>query len=655
MNKVVDYHVFVAMPFGEKEGINFNRVYDDYIKPALESVGFDVFRADKEMRAGDIITDMFQELLIADLVVVDVSIDNPNVWYELGIRHALKARGVIQINGSRDYMPFDVYTQRTLPYNLKDGVPDPDKLEEDKNLLAAYAVKTMEAWYGREVSPVYQLLHGLKEPDVASLKTYSKESSDGALSEFWYDHQKWEEVVNSAKNKYRPGDIMVLADEAPNRIFRIEGYKKAGECLQAIGHYEFALEQYNKALEIDPRDIKSLQRKAIVLGRMGKFREAESILNKLEKEYAASAETYGLLGRVEKDKWISSWRGEDKSLDEQKSLAKQNIASLDKAIQKYMDGFICDPSDYYTGINALTLKCLKAYLTGEDLQSSIDKLQGGVRWAVHSCLTNDPEDQWGLATDADFEVLFGTKETVQTKYDKATAYIEKDWFKLDSVRQQLIILKDLGYKNENVLSALEVIDTKISKIKSPYVPRKVILFSGHMIDKPDRKNPRFPPDKEDIALQNIVEKLDQIGASDEDLGLCGGACGGDILFAEECLRRGMKLEIRIQSKEPEFIKESVSFAGEDWRERFNAIKTNKNTTLLVQPDELGAAPAGSDKYERNNNWQLYSALSRGPDKVFFICLWNGAPGDGVGGTQHMKEVIEQRTGNIYVIDTNKLW
>jgi hypothetical protein len=68
----------------------------------LESAGFDVFRADEELRAGDIRTDMFQELLLADLVVAELSIDNPNVWYELGVRHALRARGVIQLQGTRE-------------------------------------------------------------------------------------------------------------------------------------------------------------------------------------------------------------------------------------------------------------------------------------------------------------------------------------------------------------------------------------------------------------------------------------------------------------------------------------------------------------------------------------------------------------------------
>jgi hypothetical protein len=64
------------------------------------------------MCAGNIRTYIFQELLIADLVVADLSIDNLNVWYELGLRHALRKRGVVQITCRRDQTPFDVLTER---------------------------------------------------------------------------------------------------------------------------------------------------------------------------------------------------------------------------------------------------------------------------------------------------------------------------------------------------------------------------------------------------------------------------------------------------------------------------------------------------------------------------------------------------------------
>ena len=106
-------HAFVAMPFGVKTGpdgqpIDFNRVYVELLKPALEAAGLDVFRADEEQQAGDIRTDMFQELLIADLVLADLTLANPNVWYELGVRHALRARGVVIVCGGHATTAFDL-------------------------------------------------------------------------------------------------------------------------------------------------------------------------------------------------------------------------------------------------------------------------------------------------------------------------------------------------------------------------------------------------------------------------------------------------------------------------------------------------------------------------------------------------------------------
>src|SRR6516164_5733952 len=105
---------------------------------------------------------------------------------------------------------------------------------------------------------------------------------------------------------------------------------------------------------------------------------------------------------------------------------------------------------------------------------------------------------------------------------------------------------------------------------SPEPPRKVALFSGHMIDAPGREKPRFPPDKEPIAARAIAETLADLGIGPADLMICGGACGGDLLFAEAALARGARLELYIPFDEPTFLERSVDFAGGDWRARFLA-------------------------------------------------------------------------------------
>ena len=174
-----------------------------------------------------------------------------------------------------------------------------------------------------------------------------------------------------------------------------------------------------------------------------------------------------------------------------------------------------------------------------------------------------------------------------------------------------------------------------------------------MIDDPDRKKPRFPPDKEPVAAAAIANTVADIGAGPGDLAICSGACGGDLLFAEACLARDMRLELYIPSDEPSFLANSVDFADANWHHRYLAVKSK--ATLHVMPDELGPSPAGENPYERNNLWMLESAARFGGEKIVFISLWNGQGGDGPGGAQHLMEEASRKTNRIYWLDTRKLW
>jgi hypothetical protein len=193
----------------------------------------------------------------------------------------------------------------------------------------------------------------------------------------------------------------------------------------------------------------------------------------------------------------------------------------------------------------------------------------------------------------------------------------------------------------------------MSEDQASALPRKVLLFSGHMIDAPGRKETRFPPDKEPVAADAIAKTLARIEAVPGDLGICSGACGGDLLFAEAALARGLRLEIYIPFDEPTFLANSVNFADSDWRDRFFAAKSR--AILHVMVDELGPLPQGQDPYELNNLWMLDSAVRFGAEKVDFICLWNGRGGDGPGGTQHLMEEVRRRTGRTHWLDTTRLW
>jgi hypothetical protein len=77
-------HAFIVRPFGIKSGIDFDRVDRELIGPALDHFNISGGTTGDFIQQGNIRTDMFEQLLIADLVVADISIHNANAFYELG-------------------------------------------------------------------------------------------------------------------------------------------------------------------------------------------------------------------------------------------------------------------------------------------------------------------------------------------------------------------------------------------------------------------------------------------------------------------------------------------------------------------------------------------------------------------------------------------
>jgi tetratricopeptide (TPR) repeat protein len=261
------------MPFGKKKGgdgslYDFNAIYTQLIKPTLESVGFESFRADEEASSGDILTDMFQELLLADFCLVDMSIDNANVFYELGVRHAFRKRGIVHIQAGRSYMPFDIFSVRTIPYHVTpEGVPDPEFLEKDKAAIARIARATWSSEPERIHSPVYNLLTSLIEPDRRTLRT-------PLASGFWREYNEWKQRVTVAQRQKRIGDILLLTEEIRNPLIKEEAIGEAGKALANMGRNELALVQYRKGLEMNSANLTFRREEALHLNRLGRVDEA---------------------------------------------------------------------------------------------------------------------------------------------------------------------------------------------------------------------------------------------------------------------------------------------------------------------------------------------------------------------------------------------
>jgi hypothetical protein len=189
---------------------------------------------------------------------------------------------------------------------------------------------------------------------------------------------------------------------------------------------------------------------------------------------------------------------------------------------------------------------------------------------------------------------------------------------------------------------------------TPSTPRQVLLFSGHRVDAPGRVPPRFAPALVEPAAAALRAALDRLGAGPDDLALSQASSGGDLLFAEACLARGVPLQLMLPEPEAAFVASSVAGAAgpHDWPARFRAVRAKLADAPCVMPPD----PASQlDPFERCNHWLLDAALAHGVERLRFICLWDGAPhGDGPGGTAHMVREVRRRTDRVTWIDTRTL-
>jgi len=190
----------------------------------------------------------------------------------------------------------------------------------------------------------------------------------------------------------------------------------------------------------------------------------------------------------------------------------------------------------------------------------------------------------------------------------------------------------------------------------PWTPQQVVLFSGHMMDQPDRTPPRFPTHKEGAARKHIDAALDRLRIGPDDLALAQAAAGGDLLFLEACLRRGVRCQVLLPFPEAEFIERSIlqSINAAQWHDRYDAIREGLRQQVEVAPlrimtEALGPTPEGQNPFERCNLWLLNSALALGIERVRFLTLWDGGGGDGPGGTAHMVAEIQRHGGQILII------
>ena len=654
---------FIIRPFGAKGGVDFDKVEAELIAPALDRLGIEGRTTGEVVEAGNIREDMFQLLLVSDLVVADISIDNPNAYYELGIRHALREKRTFLIRaiGKTDQVPFDLRTDRYLSY---DAASPGDALERLCEGLKATLASD------RQDSPVFRVLPELREQARSKFLPVPREFR--------------EEVEYSARTKLM-GRLALLGQEAKGALWESEG-------LRIVAREQFGAKAFEGAgatLE-DLRAVEPLDKEAnLLLGtiyqRRGDLAQSEVALRRVaaDPDSAAKdrAEAFSLLGRNLKTQWREGWKALPA---DRRRVPALRSPLLMQSYEAYLKGFRQDLNHFYSGLNALAMITIvlsladdlpgvwaDRFATEEEAQQATRQmaaqrrlLAATVEFSIHASKQyldqTGRSDPWVDISLADFRFLTSDRPgLVAHAYEAAVA--EQPDFISDSVRTQLAVYQELGLLAENVARVLEVLAPPPAPgtIAAPAGVRS-ILFTGHQVDAPQRQEPRFPADKEPLARAAIRDAVErEIAKHGRAVGIAGAASGGDILFHEVCAELDVPTRLYLALPPEAYVRESVTPGGPDWVRRFYALLSRfPSPPILARTKELPGWLRHRGDYtiwQRNNLWMLNEALTGGAQNVTLIALWNGRKGDGPGGTGDMIAIARARGAEARVLDSNVIF
>ena len=397
---------FVVMPFGTKpdgEGgtVDFDAVYEELIAPAVTDAGLQPLRADQELVGGIIHKPMYERLILSDYAVADLTTGNPNVFYEVGVRHAVRPYSTVLIGADVKRTPFDLAPDRVLPYAL-DSAGKPSTADKDRATLVAALRHAREA---STDSPVFQLIDDYPTLDIDRLKT-----------DTFRDHAQYSVELKERLAKARKAGVEALREEeaALPDLDDVE----AGVLVDLLLSYR-ATKGFEEAVALVERMPVIVRRTKLIqeqygfaLNRIGRSEDAENVLRAVIEEYGASSETYGLLGRVYKDRWEAEREG---------SVFKA-VGHLDRAIEAYRKGFENDWRDGYPGINAVTLMEIRN--AGGDEQQALIPV---VRYANRRRIASGAPDYWDHATRLELGVLGRDRDEAFAGVTAALASVRETW------------------------------------------------------------------------------------------------------------------------------------------------------------------------------------------------------------------------------------
>ncbi len=435
---------FVLMPFGEKTDasgmkINFDAIYDELIHPAIEQVGLEPIRADEEKAGGMIHKPMFERLILCEYAVADLTTANANVFYELGVRHAVRSYKTVLIFNDKMQLPFDLNMLRALPYKLDNSGRLANKNKDFENLKKKLEQIKDETYID---SPLFQLFKDELKP-----QELDREKTDIFREQVTYSQQ----VKEKLKEARKKGKEAV--EEVEKELGEMDDVE-SGILIDLFLSYR-ATKAWEKMIELVAKMPKPLsdrvmirEQLAFALNRNKQGDKAEEILQQVIAKSGPSSETCGLLGRVYKDQWEEANKEGDIIVA---------AAKLEQAIDTYVKGFEADWRDAYPGVNAVTLMELK-----EEPDPRQAKLLPLVTFAVEQKVARGNPDYWDYATLLELAVLSNNQSEVVKWLGKALISIRETW-EPETTARNLRLIKDAREKHGEDAAWIQKIEEQLLK------------------------------------------------------------------------------------------------------------------------------------------------------------------------------------------------
>jgi hypothetical protein len=395
----------IAVPFGRKEAggrsIEFDAVWHQVIEPAVAAAQMKPLRAEEV--DGTIDTPMFERLVLCEFAVCDLTPADSTVFYKLGVRHAARPATTVLIAPDDVPLPLDLAMPHVLHYRLgPDGRPTQgtDDARKLSRLLEDCRANRHHS------SPLLHLLDGFKTPEVPSDKTdvFRREADYAATrkAELAAARQQGREAVAAVRHSLGSLDAV----ESGVVIDLLLSHR-------AVKDWQGMVDLVSDMPETLRTTVLVQEQLGLALNRIGRSDAAEQVLTDLIASRGSSSETFGILGRVYKDRWERADKAGN--TDEARAL-------LGKAIDAYRRGFEADWRDHYPGINAVTLMELRDPPDPERL-----KLIPVVRYAVERRIAGKTSDYWDWATLLELAVLANDETGATSALAEAQAAMRETW------------------------------------------------------------------------------------------------------------------------------------------------------------------------------------------------------------------------------------